>query len=89
MVDQSTPFFHLLVGKCPYSSLIIHFQIGDISLSCGEKGEKVGKSRNLELILTPSHKFSLGSPQNFKTSSDTPFGPIARNSLDYAPTLMG
>jgi len=37
-------------------------------------GEKVGKSRNLGLTLTPPHKFNLGKPPKcLKPVLDTPF----------------
>jgi len=57
MVDQSTPFFH-------HISLIIRFQIDDILLRCGEMGEKVGKSLNLGLTLTPLQTY-LGEPPKY------------------------
>jgi len=82
--------FHRLVQGI-VRSLIIHlnFQIGDTSLRCGE----MGKSQKITKFGTnfyPTCRFIWGSPQNFKTSFGYSFsGPIARKSLNHAPTLRG
>jgi len=82
LVEMQTPIVQIF-NFIQYS-LIIRFQIGDISLRCGEMGEKVGKSRNLGLTLTRTNLFG-GIPKILKPVLDTPFsGPIARKSLDHA-----
>ena len=69
--------------------MIIRFQIGDISLRCGEMAKN---SENHEIWATfdPAVCNFFGEPHNFKTSFGNSFsGPIARKSLDHAPTLRG